>query len=142
MKKNQNKCLFYCYKDFSIYLCSLFILLFLIVFVFILFFVKFNFCYRYSGFVLEEGEEFYVYIMASDSWISKLQNIPLVIDKNSVSYDIIRIGREYILTESGIRREVLLKFDIDDNKKIVNNVLELCFLRKMTFFDKMKEMFI
>ena len=142
MKKNQNKCLFYRYKDFSIYVCSFFILLFLIILIFTFFFVKFNFCYRYNGFVLKEGDDFYVHIMASDNWISKLQNIPLVIEKKYIDYEVIKIGDEYVLTDSGLKREVLFKFNIDDDKKIVNNVLELCFLRKMTFFNKIKEMFI
>ena len=38
-------------------------------------------------------------------------------------------------------RYVYLKFDFDDDKKIVNNILKLNFVYKSTIFDRLKEMF-
>ena len=142
MNRFNNRCLFYSYRDLSVIICSVILFLLLIFSFIIFFFVKFNFCQRHNGYVVNEGGAFYVSIMVSDSWISKIQNFSLVYDRKNISYRIVRIDDEYIFTESGLKRSVVIDFDIPNEKKIINNVLELCFMRKMTFFDRVKEMFI
>lgn len=105
---------------------------------FTLLFVKFEFNSCYSGLVVKE-DDFYVYIAVSDNELKQIQNDTLLVDKESINYEIIRIGDEYVLTDSGLKREVLLKFEISENKKIVNNVLDLYFVHKKTFFELLKE---
>lgn len=136
--KRYNRCLFYCYKDFYINIISLLIVLIFIVLSFVVCFVKFDFCYRYSGLVLKE-DDYYVSILVDNDWFN-LQNVSLVVDGCKLDYSIVNISPDYTITDSGIRREVKIKFDIDDNKKIVNNVLNLYFVRRMTFLSKVREM--
>ena len=142
MNRFSNRCLFYSYKNVSVIICSVILVLLLVCSFVIFFFVKFNFCERYNGFVVFEGGDFYVSILVSDSSISKIQNLPLVYDRRVTSYRIVRVDDEYVFTDSGLKRSFVINFDFSDDKKIVNNVLELCFMRRMTFFDRVKEMFI
>lgn len=142
MKNFRNKCLFFKYSDFSVIIVSIIILILLNIILFIMFFVKFDFSYGYNGLVIKDGDNFYVSIMVSDSELKKLPNYSFVVNKSSIDYEIINISNEYVLTDSGLKRELILSFDIDSDKKIVNNVLDLYFVSKKTFFDKIKEMLI
>ena len=136
--RRYNSCLFFCYKDFWINFISFLIVLILISFIFITCFIKFDFCYRYSGLVMKE-DDYYVSILVDNSWFN-LQNCSLVVDGKSLDYSIIGISSDYTITDDGIKREVFVTFDIDDNKKIINNVLNLYFIRRTTFFTIMREM--
>lgn len=138
--KRYNKCLFYCYKDFWINIISVIIILIICFILYIGCFIKFSFFDRYSGLVLKDGD-YYVSILVDNSWFD-LHNGSLVLDKKNKEYSIVKIASEYSITDSGLRKEVLLKFLIDDDDKIVNNVLNLYFVRKMTFFERIKEMVI
>lgn len=142
MKNFRNKCLFFEYSDFSIIIVSIVILVLLNIIFFIMFFVKFDFSYGYNGLVIKDGENFYVSVMVSDSELKKLPSYSFIVNNNCIDYEIISIGGDYVLTDSGLKRELILSFDIGDDKKIVNNVLDLYFISKKTFFNKIKEMLI
>lgn len=136
--KQYNRCLFYCYKDLTINTISFLIILIIISLLFVSCFIKFDFCYRYSGLVMKE-DDYYVSILVDNDWFN-LQNVSLVVDGCKLDYSVISISSDYTITDNSIKREVKLKFDIDDNKKIVNNVLNLYFVRRMTFLSKVREM--
>ena len=136
--KRYNRCLFYCYKDFWISFISILIILFICFILYIGCFVKFNFYDRYSGLVLKDGD-YYVSILVDNSWFN-IQNYSLLVNKAKKDYSIFSISSDYTITESGLKKEVILKFDIDSDDRIVNNVLNLYFVRKMTFLSKIKEM--
>lgn len=141
MKSLYNKCLFYCYRDLSITICSI-VIMFLLVGIFcILLFVKFDFCYRFNGLVLKDGDIFYVSTLLGDSELKKIQNFSFLVDKKKTDYYIRNISSEYVLTENGLKREVSLEFNIEDDKKIVNNVIDLTFIDKKTIFENLKERF-
>lgn len=141
MKKFYNNCLFFDrYRNISISICSLFIMILISLFIFISVFYKFAFSTSYNCIVVKE-DDFYAYMVIDDNGIQWLQKTFLVFDKKKVDYSIIRISDEYILTENGPMRYVYLKFDFDDKYKIVNNVLKLNFVYKSTIFNKLKEMF-
>ena len=135
--KRYNKCLFYCYKDFWINFISILIILFIGFILFICCFIKFDFYDRYIGLVLRK-EDYYVSIMVDNSWFN-IQNYSLLVNKEKKDYSIISVSSDYTITDSGLRKEVILQFDINDDDRIVNNVLNLYFVRKMTFFKKIKE---
>jgi hypothetical protein len=105
-----------------------------------MFFVKFNFCDRYIGLVKKE-DDYYVSILVDNSWFD-IQNYTLLVDKDRKDYSIVSISSDYTITDSGLKKEVVLKFDISSDDRIVNNVLNLYFVRKMTFFNRIKEMVI
>lgn len=138
--KRYNKCLFYGYKDFWINLVSVLIFLIICFILFVMFFVKFNFCDRYIGLVKKE-DDYYVSILVDNSWFD-IQNYTLLVDKDRKDYSIVSISSDYTITDSGLKKEVVLKFDISSDDRIVNNVLNLYFVRKMTFFNRIKEMVI
>ena len=135
-----NKCLFYCYKDFWINFISIFIILIICFILYIGCFVKFRFFDRYSGLVLKDGD-YYVSILVDNSWFN-IQSYSLLVNKVKKDYSIVSISSDYTITESGLKKKVILKFDIDSDDRIVNNVLNLYFVRKMTFLEKIKEMVI
>ncbi len=135
------RCLFYRYRPIWINSISFCIFVIIFIVLFISFFVKFSFCYRYDGLVIRKGDDFYVSILVDNNWFD-LQNLPLVVDKERTSYSIISIDSDYVVTNFGLKKQVILEFDIDDDKKIVNNVLNLYFIRNMTFFKKIKEMIV
>ena len=138
--KRYNKCLFYFYKDFWINLVSVLIFLIICFILFVMFFVKFNFCDRYIGLVKKE-DDYYVSIFVDNSWFD-IQNYTLLVDKDRKDYSIVSISSDYTITDSGLKKEVVLKFDISSDDRIVNNVLNLYFVRRMTFFNRIKEMVI
>ena len=138
--KRYNKCLFYCYKDFWINFISIFIILIICFILYIGCFIKFRFFDRYSGLVLKDGD-YYVSILVDSSWFN-IQNYSLLVDKEKKDYSIVSISSDYTITDSGLKMEVILKFDINNDDRIVNNVLNLYFVRKMTFLEKIKEMVI
>ena len=139
--RRYNRCLFFCYNDFWVYLVSGLIILIICSIFFVGCFVKFSFCDRYNGLVSREEDNYYVSILVDNSWFD-LQIHNLVVDKKELDYSIISISSDYTITDSGLKKEVVLKFDISEDKKINNNVLNLYFVRKMTFFEKIKEMVI
>ncbi len=138
--KRYNKCLFYCYKDLWINLVSILIILIICFILYIGCFIKFSFFDRYSGLVLKDGD-YYVSILVDNSWFN-IQSYSLLVNKVKKDYSIVSISSDYTITESGLKKEVVLKFDIDSNDRIINNVLNLYFVRKMTFFERIKEMVI
>lgn len=138
--RRYNKCLFYCYKDFWINFVSVLIILIICFILYIGCFIKFRFFDRYSGLVLKDGD-YYVSILVDNSWFN-IQSYSLLVNKVKKDYSIVSISSDYTITESGLKKEVVLKFDIDSNDRIVNNVLNLYFVRKMTFLEKIKEMVI
>ena len=138
--RRYNKCLFYCYKDFWINFVSVLIILIICFILYIGCFIKFRFFDRYSGLVLKDGD-YYVSILVDNSWFD-IQNYSLLVNKEKKDYSIVSISSDYTITESGLKKEVILKFDIDSDDRIVNNVLNLYFVRKMTFLERIKEMVI
>lgn len=138
--RRYNKCLFYCYKDFWINFISIFIILIICFILYIVCFIKFSFFDRYSGLVIKDGD-YYVSILVDNSWFN-IQSYSLLVNKVKKDYSIVSISSDYTITESGLKKEVILKFDIDSDDRIVNNVLNLYFVRKMTFLEKIKEMVI
>ena len=138
--RRYNKCLFYCYKDFWINFISILIILIIGFILFIGCFIKLDFYDRYSGLVLWK-EDYYVSILVDSSWFN-IQNYSLLVDKEKKDYSIVSISSDYTITDSGLKKEVILKFDINNDDRIVNNVLNLYFVRKMTFLEKIKEMVI
>lgn len=138
--RRYNKCLFYCYKDFWINIISVLIILIISFILYIGCFVKFNFYDRYSGLVLKDGD-YYVSILVDNSWFD-IQNYSLLVNKEKKGYSIVSISSDYTITDSGLKKEVIIKFDIDSDDRIVNNVISLYFVRRMTFLNKIKEMVI
>ena len=138
--RRYNKCLFYCYKDFWINFISVLIILIICFILYIGCFVKFSFFDRYSGLVIKDGD-YYVSILVDNSWFN-IQSYSLLVNKEKKVYSIVSISSDYTITDSGLKKEVILKFDIDADDRIVNNVLNLYFVRKMTFLEKIKEMVI
>ena len=140
MKKNFNNCLFFDKKyNFSITFFSLFVVALILFFIFICVFHKFDFSISYNGIVVKE-DDYYVSIIIDDNDITKLQDSLLVLDKEKKDFSINKISDEYYLTDKGPMRYVYLKFDFDENKKIINNVLKLNFIRRRTIFSRLKEM--
>ena len=142
VKRFYNNCLFFDkYRNISINICSIVLIIIFIIFILFSVFCKINFSTSYSGFVVKE-DKYYVNMFVNDNDICRIQKATLVVDGQVIGYSINRISDEYIPTDSGLVRSVLLDFEIDDSKKIVNNVIKLNFLEKNTIFNKVKEMFL
>ena len=141
VRKSYSKCLFFDrYRNISINVCSIILIVVLILFLLFSLFFKINFCTSYSGYVVKE-DDFYVRLFLNDNDIHFLQEDELVFNGKRVDYNIVSISDEYVLS-NGLVRAVLLSFDLDNKEKIVNNVINLHFLRKNTIFNKVKEMFL
>ena len=137
-----NNCLFFeKYRNISINICSIVLIILFIIFIMFSIFCRINFSTSYNGFVVKE-DKYYVNMFISDNGIGQLQKTVLVVDGQVVNYSISQISDEYVPTDKGLVRSVLLDFEIDDSKKIVNNVVKLNFLEKNTIFNKVKEMFL
>lgn len=136
----RDRCLFFNrYNNMSVFICSLILIILLFVFFFISLFVKFNFSTSYIGVVVKE-DDFYVRMVADVDDLQRLQKNSLVVDKEKKDYSIISISDDFVITDSGPMKYVFLKFDIDIDEKIVNNVIKLNFIRRCTIFSKLKEM--
>lgn len=141
VKKNYSRCLFFDrYRNISISICSIVLIVVLVLFLLFSLFCKINFCTSYSGYVVKE-DDFYVRLFLDDNSIQFLQKDELVVNGKRVDYNIVSISDEYALS-NGLVRSVLLSFDLDNKDKIINNVINLHFLRKNTIFNKVKEMFL
>jgi len=138
----KNNCLcFDKFYDFKMVVCSIIIIILIFCLIMLSLFYKFEFSDSYNGIVKMEEGNYYVYILVDDNDISKIRNQYLVIDKERKEYQIVRIEQEYILTEYGPMRGLYLSLSINDDDKILNNVLLLNFVSKKTIFDKLKENF-
>ena len=141
VRKFYNNCLFFDrYRNISISVCSIVLIVLFIFFILFSVFYEFNFSTSYSGIVVKE-DRYYVNMFISDNGIWQLQKNVLVVDGQVVDYSIKKSSDEYVPTDNGLVRSVLLDLDLDDSKKIVNNVVKLNFLEKTTIFNKIKEMF-
>jgi len=141
MRRIYRNCLFFDrYRDFWIYFYSVLCMFLIVVLIFISVFLKFNFSVSYSGIVSEE--EYYVLVYISDNGLQNIKKNVLVVDKVSLDYDIVRISDEYVLSDNGPVRAVYFKFNLNDNDKIVNNVVKLNFVYKSTIFNYLKERFL
>lgn len=136
----KNNCLFFDrYHNNSIVVCSILIIMFLSSFVLFSLFYRFDFYVSYSGVVVKEGE-FYVNVAIDSDGLQRIQSNFLVVDKRVVDFSIVKIDDDFILTDRGPMKSVYLKFDFSDDKKIVNNVLNLKFGHKSTIFSRLKEL--
>ena len=139
MRKYYSKCLFFDrYRNMSVNICSVCLIILFVLFLLFCLFVKIDFCTSYDGYVVK-GDEFYVRAFLNDSSIWDIQKNTLVVNGNVVDYDIISISDEYVVP--GLKT-VLFKFDLDDDMKVVNNIVRLHFLDRMTFFEIIKERFL
>lgn len=134
-----NELLFY-KSNLKIYISSALLVILVILMLIISLFYKFTFHFSYNGIVIYEEGEYYVSIILSDNEISKIKKVFLVVDKNHINYEVSKISSEYVLTESGPKREVQLKFNLNEEDKINNNVIILNFIYEKTIFNKLKEM--
>lgn len=141
MRRIYSNCLFFDkYRDFQICFCSIFLIILIVIFIFISVFYKFNFSASYNGIVSEE--EYYVVVYLSDNGLQSIKKNVLIVDKVMVDYDIVKVSDDYILSDKGPVRSIYLKFNLNDNDKIVNNVLKLNFIYKSTIFNYVKERFL
>ena len=129
------------YRVRSLYFYSLFLIVVLLFMIFVSIFYKFHFYFSYIGFVCLE-DDYYVSLLLDNNEIDEIKKTFLVYDKNRVSYDIIKIDSDYVLTDTGSKRLVHIKFQLNDNDKIVNNVVSLKFGYESTLFGRLKEMFL
>ena len=136
----KNRCLFFKYKDIHITMFSILILCFLILSFVIFFFVKFSFSYRYNGIVLKEGDDYYVSVLVSDNELRKIQVLELLVDGKKNNFNIVSISDGYSLSYA-LKREVILETDLSSDKRILNNIIELVFVDKKTFFERMKDIY-
>lgn len=142
VRKIYNNCLFFDkYRNISINICSIVLIILFIVFILFSIFCKVNFNTSYNGIVVK-GDKYYVDVYITDNGIQWLQKTVLVVDGQVTNYSINKISDEYVFTDNSLVRSVLLDFDLDDSKKIINNVIKLNFLEKTTIFNKVKEMLL
>lgn len=134
-----NKLVFYNVR--SITFCSLFLILILFFLVFISIFYKFHFYFSYVGFVSWE-DDYCVSLLLDNNEIDEIKKTFLVYDKRKVSYNVVKIDSDYVLTDSGSKRLVYIRFQLNDSDKILNNVVSLKFVYEATLFDKAKEIFL
>ena len=142
VRRFYNNCLFFDrYCDISISICSIILIILFIILILFSIFCRINFSTSYNGIVVK-GDKYYVNMFISDNGIQWIQKTVLVVDGQVIQYSINQISDEYVTTNNGLARSVLLDLDLDDSKKIVNNVVKLNFLEKTTIFNKVKEMFL
>lgn len=138
----KSKCLaFDKYYDFKICFCSIIVICFMLLIISVSIFYKFQFVSSYTGIVGLE-DDYYVSIFLDDSEIIGIKNKQLVVNKVLVSYEIVKISDDYVLTDYGSKRNLYLRFKLNDNDKVINNVIQLNFVYKKTIFEKLKENFI
>lgn len=90
------------------------------------------------GIVVRE-EEYYVKVYLEDDQIVPLHSSILTWNQKSIPFEIVRISDSYYLNEFKYR-EVLLKFEIEEQKKIENNLLSLTFvLKSKTWMQTLQE---
>ena len=90
------------------------------------------------GVVVRE-EECYVKVYLEDDQIVPLHSSILTWNQKSIPFEIVRISDSYYLNEFKYR-EVLLKFEIEEQKKIENNLLSLTFvLKSKTWMQTLQE---
>lgn len=90
------------------------------------------------GVVVRE-EEYYVKVYLEDDQIVPLHSSILTWNQKSIPFEIVRISDSYYLNEFKYR-EVLLKFEIEEQKKIENNLLSLTFvLKSKTWMQTLQE---
>ena len=139
MKKYYHKCLFFDgYRNISIFICSISLIILILIFLLFSLSIKINFSTSYDGIVVK-GEDFYVRIFLNDSSIRFIQKNSLVVDGNVVDYSIVSISDDYIVP--GLK-SVLIDFDMEDNLKINNNIIRLHFIENKTIFERVKESFL
>lgn len=142
MKYLKSKCLaFDKYNDFKICFLSIIVIGLIFLIILLSIFYEFEFISSYTGIVGLE-DDYYVYVLLDDNEIIDIKNKQLVVNKDLVSYEIIKIDSEYILTDFGPKKGLYFKFNLNDDEKIVNNVLQLNFVYKKTILEKLKEDFI
>lgn len=138
----KNNCLcFDKFYDFKITFCSIIIIMLIFCLIMLSLFYEFDFSDSYNGIVRMEEGNYYVYILVDDNDISEIGNQYLVVDNKKTEYRIIKIEQEYVLTDYGPMRGLYLSFNINDDDKILNNVMTLKFVSKKTVYDKLKESF-
>lgn len=142
MKKNRNCLFFYKFFDKFVFILSIILLLILILCIYVFFFVKFMFNTRYSGLVYKDGGDYYVSLFIDDSGIKKIQDNILVAFKRQCDYDIIDISSEYVSYDKVPLRRVNIRFDLPETARIINNVIDLNFVYKSTFYSILKEKFL
>lgn len=120
------------------FLYYLFWIILVVSFILIAFFVSFPRYLQVVGIVVWE-EEYYVKMYLEDDQIMHLQSAILILDDKKIPFEIVRISDTYYLDEKKYR-EVLLHFEMEEERKIENNLLSLSFiLENKTWIQTLQE---
>ena len=94
----------------------------------------------YFGYVKKIDNLFYIVIYVEKENINELSESNLLVDNKEHSFKIISISEEYFIIENKICYQVILDFDLSEQSKIENNIIDIVLKNnKTTIYQELKK---
>ena len=94
----------------------------------------------YFGYVKKIDDSFYTIIYVARDNIGELSKSNLLVDNSDYSFEIVSISEEYFIVENKICYQVILDFDLKDEYKIENNIINIALKNnKTTLYQELKK---
>lgn len=94
----------------------------------------------YFGYVKKIDDSFYTIIYVEKDNVDELFNSNLLVDNNDYSFEIVSISEEYFVINNKMCYQVILDFDLKEEYKIENNIIDIILKNnKTTIYKELKK---
>ena len=120
----------------------LFLIISFIIFVIVSIKYEYYLCQSYFGYVKKIDNSFYTVIYVKKDKINELFSSTILIDNEEYSFKIINISEEYFIVDDNLCYEVILDFELNESKKIQNNIINIILKgNKTTIYQELRKGF-
>ena len=124
----------------SIFLWIILLIISFIIFIIISLKYEYYLYQSYFGYVKKIDDSFYTIIYVSKDKINELSKSNLLVDNNDYSFEIVSISEEYFIIDNKTCYQVILDFDLKDEYKIENNIINIVLKNnKTTLYQELKK---
>ena len=124
----------------SIFLWIILLIISFIIFIIISLKYEYYLYQSYFGYVKKIDDSFYTIIYVEKDNVDELFNSNLLVDNNDYSFEIVSISEEYFVINNKMCYQVILDFDLKEEYKIENNIIDIILKNnKTTIYKELKK---
>lgn len=124
----------------SIILWIIFLIISFIIFIIISLKYEYYIYQSYFGYVKKIDDSFYTIIYVARDKIDELSKSNLLVDNKEYDFKVVSISEEYFTIDDKLCYQVILDFDVEEEDKIENNIIDIVLKNnKTTIYQELKK---
>lgn len=126
----------------SIFIWIILLIMSFIIFIIISFKYEYYLYQSYFGYIKKIDNSFYTVIYVEKDKVNELSKSNLLVDNKDYSFKIVSISEEYFVIDNKMCYQVILDFDLKEEYKIENNIIDIVLRnKKTTIYQELKKGF-